>query len=213
MQTLTRVFAWNILEYESASTRAWFVTTGYLVRLMANKPERFNDISHLIIDEVHERSVDTDILCLLCRRLLVTNKEIRLILMSATLAASLYQEYFKVPEPPIKVGARLFPVEEVFLEEIKHKVTLPMKESQNVEYLLTQCMSMKCIRTPSMSYMEKLYSVVATLATVIGMPGTSVLIFVPGMNDSKFDPVFSIFNGVADLIFHLANLQLWRSPT
>jgi hypothetical protein len=64
-----------------------------------------------------------------------------------------------------------------------------------------------------MSYMEKLYSVVATLATVIGMPGTSVLIFVPGMNDSKFDPVFSIFNGVADLIFHLANLQLWRSPT
>lgn len=38
-------------EYESKETRAWFVTTGYLVRLLANMPERFNDVSHLIIDE------------------------------------------------------------------------------------------------------------------------------------------------------------------
>lgn len=34
-----------------------------------------------------------------------------------------------------------------------------------------------------MQYMEKLYSVSASLATGVGKPGTSVLIFVPGMND------------------------------
>ena len=33
-------------------------------------PRAFQDHSHLIIDEVHERSIDTDILCLLARRLL-----------------------------------------------------------------------------------------------------------------------------------------------
>lgn len=49
----------GVREYETNNTRAWFVTTGYLVRLMANHPERFNDVSVLIIDEVHERSVDT----------------------------------------------------------------------------------------------------------------------------------------------------------
>jgi hypothetical protein len=38
-------------EYESNSTRAWFVTTGYLVRLLANNPGRFDDVTHLIIDE------------------------------------------------------------------------------------------------------------------------------------------------------------------
>lgn len=167
---------------------------------MVSKPERFNDISHLIIDEVHERSVDTDILCLLCRRLMITNKDIRLILMSATLAASLYKEYFGVPEPPIQVGARRFPVEEVFLEDIKRKVTLPMKEIQSVEYLLKQCLNMRCIRTPSMAYMEKLYTVVAKLATIIGEAGTSVLIFVPGMNDSKLWLAVSHFDSTAFLI-------------
>ena len=43
-------------EYESNKTQVWFVTTGYLVRLLANHPEKFNDCSHLVVDEVHERS-------------------------------------------------------------------------------------------------------------------------------------------------------------
>ena len=31
----------GVREYETPSTRLWFVTTGYLVRLLANKPEEF----------------------------------------------------------------------------------------------------------------------------------------------------------------------------
>jgi hypothetical protein len=42
----------GVREYENKKTRAWFVTTGYLVRLLANHPENFDDCSHLIIDEV-----------------------------------------------------------------------------------------------------------------------------------------------------------------
>jgi len=42
----------GVREYETSKTRAWFVTTGYLVRLLANHPEKFDDCSHLIIDEV-----------------------------------------------------------------------------------------------------------------------------------------------------------------
>lgn len=98
----------------------------------------------------------------------------------------MYQEYFEVPEPPIKVGARRFPVEEVFLEDITRHKALSVKERKQAEKLLTDCKEMKCKRPPSMAYMEKLYSVVASLATVVGKPGTSVLIFVPGMNDSKY---------------------------
>ncbi|KAG5189754.1 P-loop containing nucleoside triphosphate hydrolase protein, partial [Tribonema minus] len=55
---------------EGPQTRVWFVTAGYLVRLLAHHPEAFSEHTHLIIDEVHERSVDTDILCLLAKRLL-----------------------------------------------------------------------------------------------------------------------------------------------
>jgi hypothetical protein len=37
---------------ETPATRIWFVTTGYLVRLLAHHPEIFNDHTHLVIDEV-----------------------------------------------------------------------------------------------------------------------------------------------------------------
>jgi HrpA-like RNA helicase len=172
-----------LLEYETKSTRAFFVTTGYLVRLLANVPEAFHKVTYLIIDEVHERSVDTDILCLLCRRLLHENQNIRLVLMSATLAAAMYQEYFNVSEPVIKVGARRFPVEEVYLGNLLSKVQLPGNKAQLVQKLSTECLKLKCSKSPSMGYMENLFNVAATLATVVGKPGTSVLIFVAGMND------------------------------
>ena len=71
-------------------TRVWYVTTGYLLLYLAHHPEAFDGHTHLVVDEVHERSVDVDILCFLARRLLATNPRIRLVLMSATLCADLY---------------------------------------------------------------------------------------------------------------------------
>ena len=55
---------------EHSETRVFFVTTGYLVRLIAHQPAAFNNHTHLVIDEVHERSVDGDLLCFLARKLL-----------------------------------------------------------------------------------------------------------------------------------------------
>lgn len=79
---------------ESPDTLIHFCTTGYIVRLLANVPEFFNRHTHLIIDEVHERSVDGDLLCYLVRRLLTENSRIRVILMSATIHTDLYSKYF-----------------------------------------------------------------------------------------------------------------------
>jgi HrpA-like RNA helicase len=61
--------------------------------------------------QVHERSVDTDILCLLAKRLLETHPTIRLVLMSATLATEVYRQYFNLEEQAIFVGVRRFPIE------------------------------------------------------------------------------------------------------
>ena len=170
-------------EYENSGTKAWFVTTGYLVRLLAKKPENFEKVSHVVIDEVHERSVDTDILCLLCRRLLQSNRHIRLILMSATLAAKLYQDYFDIAEPPLKVGARRFPVETIFVEDISSRLQLTPKEVKAVMQIESECRKTMCIATPTNSTMECVYSVAAKIAIMVGKPGSSVLIFVPGMAD------------------------------
>ena len=200
----------GVREYENPKTRAWFVTTGYLVRLLANHPEKFDDCSHLIIDEVsfkdrrmhsvsgtvltcsnecchsfqvHERSVDTDILCLLCRRLLDTNKRIRLILMSATMAATLYQSYFGVPEPPIHVGARRFPIKEHFIEEMMKTFSFPPADMKAAKAIVNDCDRSNCTAPPSNSYMENLFRIAARMVMCVGRPGSSILIFVPGMNE------------------------------
>lgn len=173
----------GVREYENPKTRAWFVTTGYLVRLLANHPERFNECSHLIIDEVHERSIDTDLLCLLCRRLLSTNSRIRLILMSATMAAKLYQQYFNVPVPPIHVGARRFPIREFFVEDIMKSFRLPPGDTKVANSILKDCDNLRCASAPPNSYMDNLFRLTVRVVATVGRPGGSILIFVPGMNE------------------------------
>lgn len=83
---------------ESSDTQIFFVTTGYLVRLLAHKPDAMRNHTHIIIDEVHERSVDGDVVCLLVRRLLARFPHIKVILMSATIHTDLYRTYFSVGE-------------------------------------------------------------------------------------------------------------------
>ena len=49
-------------------------------------------ISHVIVDEVHERSVDSDFLLIILKRLLSTSPKLKVILMSATVDATLFSE-------------------------------------------------------------------------------------------------------------------------
>eukprot|EP00948_MAST-09A_sp_MAST-9A-sp1_P003684 g3684.t1 len=103
---------------ETLGTRIWFVTAGYLGKLIAHQPQIFAQHTHLIIDEVHERSVDTDLLLLLARRLMRQYPHLKLILMSATLQASSYLQYFREfhTAPKLFVGAKRFPVEHIYLD-------------------------------------------------------------------------------------------------
>lgn len=176
----------GVREHETSKTRAWFVTTGYLVRVLANNPGWFDSHTHLIIDEVHERSIDTDILCLLCRRLLHSHPTIRLVLMSATMAAELYGQYFGVPQPPIFVGARRFPIKEYFVEDLTTSVLSSSNKSKNaklVQDVSNECEKSTCKSAPSSTNMDKLYKLATEITASVGNHGSSVLIFVPGMSD------------------------------
>jgi hypothetical protein len=173
----------GIREHETSRTRAWFVTTGYVVRLLANHPNWFDSHTHLIIDEVHERSIDTDILCLLCRRLLTSHPTIRLVLMSATMAAELYSQYFGSPQPPIHVGARRFQIQEYFVEDLSNLLSLSSKTTKMAVDVYNECEKSKCLSAPSANCMEKLHFLAAQITSSVGGHGSSVLIFVPGMSD------------------------------
>lgn len=100
--------------------------------------------------------------------------------MSATMAANMYQTYFNVPEPPIQVGFKRFRIKEYFIEDIIEKLDLPLEEVTALEQI---CAAMQGKATPSTPIMDKLCESAASLATIVGKPGSSVLIFVSGMFD------------------------------
>ncbi|PIA99581.1 putative DEAH-box ATP-dependent helicase [Cercospora beticola] len=109
------------------TTKITFVTTGVLLRRLQTSGgstgdvvRSLADVSHVVIDEVHERSLDTDFLLVLLRDVLKKRKDLKLILMSATLDAAMFEDYFKASSSVGKVGieGRTYPVQDIYLDEI-----------------------------------------------------------------------------------------------
>ena len=99
--------------------------------------------THFILDEVHEEDRDTEFLLVALRELVArranheTLPRLRLVLMSATLAADKLTEYFGGC-PRISIGGSNFPVSTFFLEDVLKQtkyVTLP-KEAPRADCLL-----------------------------------------------------------------------------
>ena len=71
----------------SARTRIEFVTTGVLLSRLLRDPE-LTGVSAVILDEVHERQLDTDLTFAMCRELIDLRDDLSLVVMSATLDAT-----------------------------------------------------------------------------------------------------------------------------
>jgi ATP-dependent RNA helicase DHX57 len=100
----------------SSDTRLQFVTTGVLLRRLQSDPT-LNGISHVMIDEVHERSVDSDFLLIILREVLKKRKDLKVVLMSATINQELFSSYFN-GAPAIEIPGFTHPVEDFYLEDI-----------------------------------------------------------------------------------------------
>ena len=51
-------------------------------------------VSHVMVDEIHERGMNEDFLIIILRDLLPSRPDLRLVLMSATINAQLFSTYF-----------------------------------------------------------------------------------------------------------------------
>ncbi|KAF2466196.1 P-loop containing nucleoside triphosphate hydrolase protein [Lindgomyces ingoldianus] len=108
-------------------TKITFVTTGVLLRRLQTSGGNsddvvaaLDDVSHVVVDEVHERSLDTDFLLVLLRDILRRRTDLKVILMSATLDADVFEAYFSDVGPVgrIEIAGRTYPVEDFYLDDI-----------------------------------------------------------------------------------------------
>lgn len=106
-----------------------FCTIGIFLKRMQSALEgrdgSLDDITHIVVDEVHERDVDTDLLLVVLKRLSADrkarNKPLKIVLMSATIDPTLFQNYFLddkgQPAKVVEVPGRSFPVEKHFMDD------------------------------------------------------------------------------------------------
>ncbi|XP_037496022.1 DExH-box ATP-dependent RNA helicase DExH3, partial [Jatropha curcas] len=97
-------------------TRLLFCTTGILLRRLL-VDGNLSGVTHVIVDEIHERGMNEDFLLIVLRDLLPRRPELRLILMSATLNAELFSSYFG-GAPTLHIPGFTYPVRAHFLEDI-----------------------------------------------------------------------------------------------
>ncbi|KAM3874618.1 ATP-dependent RNA helicase DHX29 [Diretmus argenteus] len=97
-------------------TRLLYCTTGVLLRKL-QQDQNLSALTHVIVDEVHERSVQSDFLLTILKNIVLRRSDLRLVLMSATVDCHKFSKYFNHC-PVVSIPGRTFPVEVFHLEDI-----------------------------------------------------------------------------------------------
>jgi len=108
-------YAIRLESHTTLSTKLIYATVGIVLRMLESR-DGLDDITHLLIDEVHERSIDTDFLLIVLKTLLIKRPDLKVVLMSATVDAERFSHYLG-GAPIITVPGRTFPVRALYLED------------------------------------------------------------------------------------------------
>lgn len=168
-------------------TRLLFVTTGVLLRMLqtflASKDDNdtlFTNLEYIFIDEVHERSVDSDFLLIILKRIMNKFPKLKIVLMSATINTETFMNFFSTPVNHIHIEGRTFPIEDHYLDSIL----------ENLDYSITTYEG-QIIKPKADSHFFKSgtlsYELISQLCVYVDDKLTSerntgsILIFLPGI--------------------------------
>lgn len=165
----------------SSSTKIKFVTNGILVKILQNNAAHVLNDTVLVIDEVHERSMEIDLILIMIKRILQEGKVkgLRVVLMSATVDVKIFQGLFGELQTT-HIKGRTFPIQDYYLDDVLQKTQF--KIDINGEWIQPKSDS-KFFQQGNINY-----DLIAKLVERInqedlandGLKG-SILIFLPGV--------------------------------
>ncbi|CAM6098963.1 unnamed protein product [Calypogeia fissa] len=191
----------------SGRTRLTFVTSGYLLEWLARDP-KVGKITHIVLDEVHVRSVEQDLLLLLLKLLLSgmglettgpswqSFHSTKLIIMSATMEVRPLQDYFScllmkthearaqnVGHPPIIIRGRTFPVKIVHMDELLgYLPCLPKAVADlGTRFLETSGTGVRALDRTNLPHFA--IDLITGLVMHVGNVGDCILVFVATLSD------------------------------
>ncbi|KIM88927.1 hypothetical protein PILCRDRAFT_813926 [Piloderma croceum F 1598] len=184
---------------QSKKTKLLFCTTGIVLRRLSSG-DSLQGVTHVIVDEVHERSVDGDFLLLELKELLMRHSSLKVILMSATINEETFVKYFD-DAPLLTIPGFTHPVTDKYLEDIIPSIpyrppTDRRRKEESVEdqqvsrdYVLKGLddQAIQALRALSRSNRIDFQLVAAVVGHVIGTankPG-GILIFLPGVQEIR----------------------------
>ncbi len=160
----------------SRATRIEVVTEGVLTRLLQADPE-LPGIAGILFDEVHERSIHTDLGLALTLEVQETLRpELRLLAMSATLDTGTFARLLggAEPAPVVESAGRLFPVETRWLDRPRGRDMRGGRIAEEVAGLVTRALEEKA-EGDILAFLPGQGEIMRTERLLAGLPGVAVL--------------------------------------
>lgn len=143
-------------------TRIQVVTDGILVRMLQDDPF-LEAVSVIVFDEFHERSLQLDLGLAMVRRVQQTVRpDLKIVVMSATLASAVIAEYLGNC-PVVESEGRLYPVEISYLSQ-PQPMSLPERAAAGVEQILTRTSGDVLVFLPGVGEIRRTASLLQAVA-------------------------------------------------
>ncbi|GMI14639.1 hypothetical protein TrLO_g7168 [Triparma laevis f. longispina] len=109
-------YAIRFEDQTSEQTKIKYMTDGVLLRESLRDPD-LNMYSAIVMDEAHERSLNTDVLFGILKKIVARRSDLKLIVTSATLSADTFSSFFG-GVPVFRIPGRTFHVETYFGKQV-----------------------------------------------------------------------------------------------
>ena len=182
------------------TTQLLFCTTGILLRRLQSDPS-LSSVTHVILDEVHERDINCDVLLCVLRSLSLKprRRPLKILLMSATISTKQFSSYFSHC-PILTIPGRLYPVTQRFLPDILEvtghiieagsKCSKAEKEigeewyspDDDVQYSDTTIRSMTRVLPHVINY-DLIEDLLQFIVQDEDTPAGAILVFLPGLSE------------------------------